>query len=64
MPLDGPSFDAEASVFPASFDYVRADINGLAELDFLEERDGYLRVGATCRDAAPRRSSSRPSSAG
>ncbi len=29
---------------------VLVDINGLKELDYLEERDGYLRLGATCRD--------------
>lgn len=28
------------------------DINGLKDLAYLEERDGYLRLGATCRDYA------------
>ena len=31
---------------------VLVDINGLTDLGYLEEREGYLRMGATCRDYA------------
>ena len=31
---------------------VLVDINGLTDLGYLEEREGYLRIGATCRDYA------------